>query len=130
MSKPDVTSPEWVDWALEQLRGSAPRRRTRRTRPRPGRRWHSASIAEEPDAGEVRRRRPVAGLVAAAVALVAALAVGWWWLGQPDADPDDQARTVAAGSTTGPPPSPVRLSAGGAHTVVRVLPSGDLAVRQ
>jgi hypothetical protein len=119
-----------VDWALEELRRERAEAADAVNRTPDRAPVASASIAEEPDTGEVRRRRPVAGLVAAAVALVAALAGGWWWLGQPDADPDDQARTVAAGSTAGPPPSPVRLSPGGAHTVVRVLPSGDLAVRQ
>ena len=70
----------------------------------------------------------VIGPVVALVLLLAAAT--WWWLGQPAERPDGQARSVAVLSTTGPPPSPVRLSAGEGHTVVRVLASGDVTVQQ
>jgi hypothetical protein len=130
MSKPDVTSPEWVDWALEEMRRERAEAAEAAGLPSDSVPEAPASVAEVPEPAEVHRRRPVVGVVAAAVALAAVLAGGWWWLGQPDQDPDDRALSVAAGSRTGPPPSPVRLSAGDEHTVVRVLASGDLAVQQ
>ena len=131
MSKPDVTSPEWVDWALEQMRAERAEAAEAANRPSDRAPEAPTSVAEVPEPAEVRRRRPLVGLVAAAVALVAALAGGWWWLGQPDEDQDDQARSVAAGSRTVPAPeSPVALRPDGAHVLVRVLDSGDLEVEQ
>ena len=132
MSKPDVTSPEWVDWALEQLRRErAEAAEAAESRPPDSMPEAPASVAELPEPAQVRRRRPVVGLVAAAVALAAVLAGAWWVVGQPDPDPDpdDRARSVAAPSKA-TPKSPVELPVEGAHLVIRVLTSGDLAVQR
>jgi len=134
MSKPDVTSPEWVDWAEEQFRQERAAAAENAARapevvpevvPAPPQR-----LVHVPQPSEVRRRRPVAGLVAA-VALAAVLAGAWWVVGQPDPDPDpdDRARSVAAPSKA-TPESPVELPVEGAHLVIRVLTSGDLAVQR
>ena len=129
MSKPDVTSPEWVDWALEQLRRErADAAEAAESRPPDSMPEAPASVAELPEPAQVRRRRPVVGLVAAAVA-AAVLAGAWWVVAQPDPDPNDRARSVAAPSKA-TPKSPVELPVEGAHLVIRVLTSGDLAVQR
>jgi hypothetical protein len=133
--RPDVTTRAWIRWAEQQIREERARA--------------ALAVAEEPvrppatsqppaapvgpaDDRPRRTTRPSVRLSGAAVALVLLLAAAtWWWLGQPDEQPNDQARSLAAGSRTVPAPeSPVALPPAGTHLLVRVLDSGDLEVEQ
>ncbi len=53
----------------------------------------------------------------------------WWWNQRGEPEPATTVRRVEASSRTQVPPAPVSLPAGGRHTQVQVLATGDLEVQ-
>ena len=132
--RPDVTTRAWIRWAearMRQERSLVAEEAVAESTRVPDDRESAVSLVEPVDPSsrprhDVRRSWSASRLRSSSCWRLAS----GGGAAAPTPIRTDQARTVAAGSTTGPPPSPVRLSADGAHTLVRVLASGDLAVEQ
>jgi hypothetical protein len=127
--KPDVTSPEWVEWFERSVWDGAPAAAEPTPEPPP---LVPAAVRAPAPARASYPRPPTAVLAAACVVALALLALvvvaGWWWAGRDEPDPNPQARQVDGRSRQHAPAPPVPVTVGERHTQVRVLASGDLVV--
>ena len=152
VERPDVTTEAWVGWFERSLREepveSEPLEPVAVLEPSPPPEPEPEPVPEHPLVPELVTEAPPATapeasasppeparrtgvLVGAAAAVVLALVAGtWWWHGPQRARPD-AARPAGRGvQPSEAPPVPVALPAGGRHTEVRVLASGDLDVQE